>query len=228
MNKYKKDMWKFIAVAVAFLILIICYFFFNKSTDNYNNLKIDSSKELVYTESQTQYDYYYQYKPYLNIKDEIGILVNNDIDEFMGYFNSNNIGITYEYDLSGKVLSLIIKVEDHSYAESATILYFRSYNINLGTLELLDNDTLFDYFDITSEDADIMLDNQIENYYNTLVENNLIKSCNYECFLTTRHFVEGLENISYFVKDSKLYAYVPYTYMSLNAENGMVYDFEIA
>ena len=230
MNKYKKNMSKYIAVAVVFIIIIVGYFFYNKSEDNYNNLKADSSKELVYTESQTQHDFYYQYKPVLNLKDEVGVLVNKDIDEFMGYFNNDNIGVTYESDLSGKVLSLVIKVEDHSYAESATVLYFRSYNINLDNLELLSDEVLFSYFDLNSEDVNILLDNGIENYYNSLVDSNLLKTsnCNYNCFITSRNFADALKNVSYYVRDGKLIAFVPYTYLSLNAEDAMTYEFELA
>ena len=165
MNKYKKNIGKFIFIVVICLIVFIGYFIFNKSRENYNYLKIDKSKNLVYTESKTQHGNYNQYKPYVNIKGELGTAINENISEYIEFFNNDNICITYDTDLNGKVLSLVIKVEDYSYAEYAAILYFRSYNIKLDTLELLSNETLLSYFEVDEAYVQSKLNEKIEEFY---------------------------------------------------------------
>ena len=229
MNKYRKNKKKFIIIVVVSIIIIISYAIINKYYSNYNNVKKDKTKYLVYTESKKQFDSYYQYKPYVNLKGEFGELINNDINNYIDNFNNNNICITYEYDLNGKILSLVIIVEDHSYVESAAILYFKSYNIDLDKFEIVTDDELLKYFDISYNDAIGILNNKIEDYYNSLVQEGLIVSskCNYSCFLSTRNFNDVENKEVYFIRDGKLVIFKPYTYMSLSDDSKKKYDFEI-
>ena len=228
MNKYKKYTGTFIAIVVIFIIVMISYFLFDRNTNNFNNLKEDQSKDLVYTESETQYGYYYQYKPYVNIKGELGYVINNDIETYMSNFHSSNIGVTYDADLSGKVLSIILKVEDYSFVEGAAILYFRSYNINLDTEEILSNEALFSYFDLTTKDVEGILNYQIEQYYYLLSQEGKVDGrCDYDCFLESRDFTSGIDDVEFYVKDGKLIAYKPFTYMSNNLEEEKEYGFNI-
>ena len=228
MKKKKNNVTKYIIAIIVLLILVFSYYFYNKSHDNYNNIKINKSEYLVYTESEKQYGNYNQYKPHLNIKGELGTTINNNIDEYISNFEKNNICITYEYDLNGKILSLVIKVEDYSFVENAAILYFRSYNINLDTQELLSKDKVLNLFNTNSSDVEIKLNNKIEEYYNELVNKNIIntKECNYSCFKKSRNFEENMEDAEYFVRDGKLVVFKPYVYM-INENSKIKYDFEI-
>ena len=108
MNKYKKNKYLFYFFVVLTLVLLICYAFYRKNLDNFNNYKIEKEKDLVYTKSKKNYDFYKQYKPFVNVKGELGDVVNKDIDNYMSNFKEDNIGATYEYSLSGEILSLII------------------------------------------------------------------------------------------------------------------------
>lgn len=231
MNKYKKNKYLFYFFVVLTLVLLICYAFYRKNLDNFNNYKIEKEKNLVYTKSKKNYDFYKQYKPFVNIKGELGDVVNKDIDNYMSNFKEDNIGATYEYSLSGEILSLIIKVEDHSYVESATIYYYRSYNINLKTSEIIDNDKLFSYYDINNEQALNVLNKKIEEYYNKSVDEGYVDSdnCNYNCFLEGRFLTEDMDDVEYYVKDGKLYAYKPFTFVSIDGStDGIVYRYLIA
>ena len=228
MKKKKYNITKFIIAVVIILILIFGYYFYNKSQDNYNSLKIDKSEYLVFTASEKQFGNYNQYKPHLNIKGNLGTTINNNIDEFISNFEKNNICITYEYDLNGKILSLIIKIEDYSYVESAAILYFRSYNINLDKQELLTKDQVLNLFDTDTSDVETKLNSKIEEYYNELVKENIInnKECNYSCFKKSRNFEEDMSDAEYFIRDGKLIVFKPYVYM-INENSKIKYDFEI-
>lgn len=230
MKKFLKKKEYFYIGVFVMILFIVCYAFYNFNySKDYNLLKLDSSKHLIYTLSQTQYDNYYQYTPYVNLRGEVGEIVNEDIQSFLSSFQKDNICITYESDLSGKVLSLVLKVEDHSYAESATIYYFRSYNINLDTQELLPDEVLFSYFELTKEDVEHFMNSRIEEHYYQLIQEGVFDSrnCNYDCFLESRDFSEGIEDASYFVRDGKLVVFKPYTNISFSSQSGDIYDFEI-
>ena len=229
MTKKKETIIKFSILVITSLLVIAIYAIYNYSTKNYNYLKINKSKHLVYTKSKKQYDYYYQYKPFLNIKGEVGTVINNDIEEYMNLYNKNNIGIKYQYNVSGNILSLGLIVEDHSYAESATVFYFRSYNINLKTLEILSNDTILNYYNLNDVYIEQLLDQKQEEYYNELVEKEIInsKECNYSCFKKRYRFTDGLEDVFYYINDSKLEAYKPYVYYSKEQEDYIIYSFKL-
>ena len=54
-------------------------------------------------------------------------------------------------------------------------------------------------------------------------------TCNYTCFLDSRGFQDGLEDVSFFIRDGKLIAFKPYTFLSPNSSlDTVVHDFEIA
>jgi len=219
MNRYKRSFFKHICLVIVFFVIIIGYYCYNKSRENYNYLKIDRSKNLVYTFSKTKADGYYQYKPYVNIKGDFGTLINNNIDEFINEYSKDNFCITYDTDLNGKVLSLVIKVEDYGYLESSIVLYFKSYNIDLDSLELLSNDNLLNYFDMNISDVENKLDKKINDYYSNFLEKGFINSdCDYSCFLRNQNIDMGIDNLEYFVRDGKLVVYKPFTYRIYDSE----------
>ena len=228
MNKYKKNLPKFIIIVILALAFLIYYGLSNKLTDNYNYLKEDKSKYLVYTKTKSIADSYYQYIPYVNLKGELGTLINNDIETYLTNFKKNNICITYESDLNGKILSLVIKIEDHSYVESASITYFKSYNINLGTKEVIDNDTILNYFEITNEEVQTKLNEKIEEQYKYLKSNNLIATnCNYSCFIKSSELNNNLDDAQFFIRDGQLIVFKPYTYISTSSDENTLFDFQI-
>lgn len=231
MNKEKRDKYLFYLFAAIAIGLLIYYAFYMKSLSDYNNHKIDKNENLVYTKSKKTFGFYKQYKPYLNIKGELGKVVNKDIDDYMNNFKVDNIGSTYEYDISGNTLSLVIKIEDHSYVESATIYYFRTYNINLKTLEIIDNEKLLSFYDINENDVESILSKKIEDYYNKLDNESYIdsKNCDLDCFLDGRFLEQGISDVEYYIKNGKLYAYKPFNFVSIDgSKDGIVYKYQIA
>lgn len=226
MKKTKILFFLFVFLTIALLLI---YYFININSKNYDNLKIDSSKEIIYTDYINQAGDYYQYIPTLNIKNRLGTEINQNIQEFVKQFEKKKIGITYEYNLNGEVLSLVIKVHDHSYAESATILSFQAYNIDLKNIEIVSNNTLFQYFNINENDIQNSLSNGFINYYEKLVKEDIIDSnqCDYNCFINGREFNIDLQDVQYYVRDGKLIAFKPYISFSYHEESEQIYDFEI-
>ena len=231
MKRLKKNKNKIlIGVGIA-ILFVIGYALLRNYYTNYNYLKMNSSQFLVYTSSQTESGSYYQYKPTFNLKGELGTVLNQDIDHYLSNFTDEEIGITYEADLNGKVLSMIIKVEDHGYADSATVLSFRSYHVHLENREILSNETILRYFDLTTADAERIINQKIKAYYQELVNEDTINpnTCDYQCFLKSRDFTEDMEDVEYFIRDGKLIAFKPYIDMvSVDAAERSIHDFEIA
>ena len=228
MKKRKQKVRKVIIIASVMILFLIGYHYYRTQKNNYNLIKINRSEYLVYTEKETQYGNYNQYKPFLNIKGETGTLINQDITSYLSNFEKENICVTYDYDINGKVLSLILKVEDYSYVESAAVLYFRSYHVRLDTLDILSNEDILEFFDMNQESFNSILNQKIEEYYYGLVNQNLINAnqCDFSCFLEARDFTNGIEDVELFVKDGKLVAFKPYIFMVEDAEE-VHYSFEI-
>lgn len=230
--KNKKDQNKFILLCVFLAVAIVFLIYYgvkNINSNGYDYLKENKSKKLVYTKQKLESGNYYQYVPYLNIDDDLGTLVNNNIDEYINSFEHNNTSITYEYNVSGKVLSLIIKVEDHSIASSSALLYFNSYNINLEKEELLSSDQIIKYFDTTEEEVETVLNSQIEEYYYELVEDNIVneRTCNYNCFLKSRNYTNNIDDVAYYIKEGKLIAYKPHIFIALSDKDKIKYSFTL-
>ena len=227
MKRIKKNPSIFYIGVGVFIIFILGYYFYMRSHNSYDSLKVDSSQPFVYTISEDQKGYYFQYKPYVNLKGELGDYCNQDIESFFQAFNQNNISITYESSLNGKILSIIMKVGNYGYAESAVIYQFRSYHINLDTLEILDNDKVLSYFNLTSTQVQEIMDQKLKEFYEELVESKEIngRTCNYQCFLKGKQITSDLEDVEYFIRDAKLYAYKPYVHISQNDLS--LHEFEI-
>lgn len=229
MNNRKSGLIFIISVFVV-VILLIVYGFNYKNNDNFNYKKIDKSKYLIYTVEKRNSGDYHQFIPFINVVGDNVKLINDNIAEYIESFTNENTCITYEYSLSGNVLSLIIKVEDHSYADSANVLYFRSYNYNIRQDSLLSNEEVLGYFDITVNDALDRFNSKLNEYYNNLKSNNLISSynCDFNCFCNSRGFTKTLDDAEFFVKEGKLFVYKPYTFIQFDSDEEITYGFQVA
>ena len=232
MKKNKKKLIrKYICIVTLFLFIVGAYYFYNKSRINYKYLKVEKSLNLVYTVSEKKINNYMQFKPYVNLKGELGSVINQNIDEYFNAFSDGYFNITYDTDLNGKILSLIIKVEDYSIdLNSSSVLYFRSYNIDLDSLELLSSEKILSYFDLNQNDAEKLLNEKISDYYSKLLNDGKIGyECNYSCFLKERDFSDGINDVEYYVKDGKLVLFKPYIYVAYDGyDSNNDYGFEIA
>lgn len=220
-----------ILVSVFLIVTLIVYGIIKANNRNYNNLKIDKTKYIVYTKESNEASYYVQDIPYINIKGKSIEIINNDINTYLDNFKKDNIDIYYEYNINGKILSLILIVKDHSKIESATLTYFRSYNINIDTLELLSNKVVLNYFNLTEQDVSVKIENDLKEYYSNLVSNSIIKEkeCNYDCFLGNRdiksnNYIDGVE---YFIRNGQLIAFKPIVFIPFYDEEEMNYEFII-
>ena len=131
-----------ISLCILSIILLVILYIYQNRRDNYTSIKQDKNKYLVYEKTNIQDNDYPKYVPYINIKSTNIDIVNKDIDDITKkYLDSEKASITYEYDINGIILSVVIIILDDKIDYNPEIL-FRTYNINLDTLELISNESL--------------------------------------------------------------------------------------
>ena len=219
-----------IIVSLLLIASLVFYGIIKVNSRNFNDKKIDKTKYIVYTKETRNKEYYIQDIPVINLKGETINVINNDIETYLEEFNKENIEISYEYNINGIVLSLVLKVEDHSLADKATITNFRSYNIKMNSLELLSNYSVLSYFNITEEEVSKVIENDLKNYYEELVNNKNINrnECNYECFISNRDISSNyLKDTNYYIRDGKLIVFKPTTFIPLYEKEERIDEFEI-
>lgn len=216
-----------IMIAIFLITLIIAYAISNNNSKDFNNIKKDKSKYLVYTGYNKANTTNYKVSvPYVNINSEIAEAINEDITKFADPFvRSKKSAVNYEYDVNGIILSLVVKAVDYG-TEYAPKVYFRTYNFNLDTLELLDNSVLLDYYGVTEQDVELKIENQFKTFYQEELQQKYFapNECNYECFLNYRNITSYLSDINYYVKEGKLIVYKPFVFFSIFGEEDFFKD----
>ena len=227
-KRISKDTKKILAICVSIFLIIflIAYAYVSKQNDNYNDIKADKKHFIIYSKYTKTNTNYPIYVPYVNIKGDVFKKVNEDIDLFLGDFiRTKRCTVLYEYDISGVILSLVVKVVDSS-TEYAPRAYFRSYNINLSTLEVISNEALLDFFQVDSMSIEALITNQFKYYYQDLVEKQYYQydECTYECFLKHRGVENYMDEVAYYVRSGDLIAYQPFTFNSMFGEEDYFKD----
>lgn len=215
-----------ICLTIFIIIFLIVYVFIRGKDDNYNEIKADKGKYLIYTKYKKINTNYPKHVPYINIKGDVISQVNEDIDLFADDFKKvNRCILSYEYDISGVILSVVLKAVNYN-IEYAPEVYFRSYNINLSTLEVISDEALLDYFETNTANVESMIENKFKYFYQEIVKDNYyqVDECNYECFLNYRNVQNYMDNVSYYVKDGDLIAYKPFIFFSIFGEEDYFED----
>lgn len=221
-SRVSKDTKKIliICISIFLVIFLIVYAYVSRKNDNYNNIKADKKHFIIYSKYEKTNTSYPIYVPYVNIKGEAFKQVNSDIDLFLGDFiRAKRCTVLYEYDINGVILSLVVKVVD-SNTEYAPRAYFRSYNINLSTLEVISDEALLDFFQIDLTSVESLITNQFKHFYQDLVEEQYYQydECTYDCFLNQRGVDNYMDDVVYYVKNGDLIAYKPFTFHSIFGE----------
>ena len=193
-------------------IIFICIgiFYALKNNDsNYDKKLIDQNYDYVFTYSEINTGRFTKQVPHININISS---INDEIDSFViDYLNKDDNIITYDYAVTNNVLSIVIRIISFT-SENAPINYFKTFNINLDTLELISSKDLLSAFDVTEEFVQKKIEEQFKDYYYDLVfEEEVNESkCNLECFIERRGFFGYMQDINYYVDDGKLIVYKPF------------------
>lgn len=221
-------------IVIVIAIIIVITFIQKKSTENYNDIKLEKGNYLVYTKYEDKSTKYTKEVPYVNLKADIFKQVNSDILLFCNdYMQKDKSIITYEYDINGIILSLVIKVinNETTYAPEP---YFRTYNINLETQEVISDDAILQLYGVTKDNVKNKIQRKNQEYYSELIKQGYYSSseCSYDCYLRYRGITGYLEHVSYYIRDGKLIAFKTFIAHSIFGEeeyfNDKSFEFEIA
>ena len=209
-----------IGLGVLLVILIVVFFYIRKQYNNLNYIKEDKNNFIVYTFKSTKKKEYTKDIPYVNIKKSIGKEINKDIVNFTKEcYEKEMCTVTYEYDVTNKVLSLLVKKIDYD-VDFGPAMSSKSYNLDLKTLKLIEDVKLLELFETNETNVEKIIEEKLESYYDEILDLEYYdeRECNYECFLKYRDIDNYLDNVSYYIKEGKLYAYKSYTYYSVFGE----------
>lgn len=192
----KKDLMLFLVLSVVSILLIIIYYAYS-SGDPYNKVKIDKRLEIIYP----VYEKDNYIVPAININDENINIINQEIvNKANTYLSKKGSSISYNYSISGEVISLAIQyVELDKYERP--IVSFETYNINVLKKHVLTDEEILSKLSVSEDEIYNIVSSKFGEFYNDEVNKKILDGeCNYECFL----FMRGIENENY-TEDRKLY-----------------------
>jgi len=222
-SKNKLNQSILIAIVVFLIVLIIANSIVKNNNSNFNNIKINKSNYLVYDKYNNNDSKYPKVIPMVNINSKSVEAVNKDINLFISDFiNIKNCIIKYDYDINGIILSVVVKIIDYEPEEdTGPKAYFRTYNINLETTSALSDESILQFYGIESEQeiADA-IKTKFEEHYVTEAKEGFIEAafCDFDCYIENRGITSYLENVGYYIKGGKLYAFRPFNFYSIYGE----------
>lgn len=221
-RKNLEDMKKYLPAAIGTILIValILYNYYIENYQNYNYIKKDKSQSLVYMKYNNNSEKYPIQVPYINIDSEQIDAVNDEIDRLIqSYVQKEKNVITYEYDINGIILSLVIKMINNNTGYAPTIS-FKTYNINLDRQIIVLDQDLLELYQVNTQDVEEKIKETFEAHYLNEVEQGYLipQECDYTCFLEYREVENYLENVQYFVKKGQLIAYKPFIAHSIYGE----------
>ena len=209
-----------IGVAIVLIVFVTLVYYFKNKNVGYSDLKEDSTKAFVYTINSEKNDTYFMNVPYVNIQGAVAKEVNEDVDSFAAEFSNNEkIMLSYEYDINGRILSLLVKCVDYD-VKYVPKVYFRTYNIDLENQKLLSDEELLSIYNITTTDVSNFIEKKFTYWYKDVVKQGYVeeKECDYICFLEYREVEDYLDDVVYYVERGNLVAYKPFVFYSIFGE----------
>lgn len=219
-NKINSEKNKIIILIVILVLAIIYIIYHYTVRDNtFDKYKNDKSKNIVFS--------VYKDKdinvPNINLKGLAIDEINNNIVYKANEFLKGKNKITYNFDINGKILSLVIQYVDYYDEGGYPIITCDVYNINFYESRVLDNAQMLSLYNITEDDVKPIVQSRFGEFYNELKEKNFYHGeCNYDCFLSLRGIKNGnyMADINYYIKSGNLYALKTFNiYSALNEED---------
>lgn len=215
----KRFLYIVITIIVIF-IFIMTYYYASGTNNSYSKYKIDKSKKIVYT-------IYNQDKiivPTINVKGKNIEKINNKIiDKANKYISTDNRVINYDYDISGKILSLAIQYADYNEKDRSPKITYDVYNIDLEEKKALSNKEVLNIYEVNENDVKGIVESKFGEYYTTVLNKEYMSEdkCDYECFLYFRGIIyeQYMKEAYYYIKDGDLYVIRPFNIFSYYDED---------
>ena len=218
--KNKKIAIPLIGIITFFLVTFNIYFYINRSTLNTDYYSIKENNSLiVYPRYTRTYKDITTIVPYINLKKDIIGNLNEEILTLSNSYLSNiNNVITYDYKISGDILSVVLQI--NCYDQALPQVIFRTYNINLKEKKILDENAILDLYGIDKSFVANKIKERFEYFFKDEREKKIFdEECDYKCFLYMRRIENYTDNIYYYIDSAKLYVYKEFnTYSIYNEE----------
>ena len=192
-------------IVIAITVFSIVYYF-TRGNNSFNKYKVDQTKKIVYS----VYDSGKTSVPAININNKDVLKLNDEIiDKANKFLSKDKNTITFDYDISGKILSLVIEYINYHHKSGYPYIEYDVYNINYETGKILSNDDILNLYKVNEDEVSSIIESKFGEYYNDLVEKKYINSdkCDYLCFLYLKGIinVNYMENYHYYIKNGNLY-----------------------
>ena len=161
--------------------------------------------------------------PIINIENENISQINNDIENYyQDYLTKFTAGFRYEFSVSDYILSIVIHSKQRYVDAEYYDIHYKTYNINLKTLELMTDEDLFKEFDIEEDELRYFITYKFVNYYNDLIKEKYFtkKECDFNCFIESKNIVDFMSDNYYYVRKGQLELYKSFNiYTQYHEEN---------
>ena len=135
------------------------------------------------------------------------------IDDFLINLESNlkekNIDFVSEKAKNKDIYSILVVMEDSD--EDIKSNNYLSYNINIKTKKVMNNEEVANSFGYSLDDIFKAINKRLEDLYQDEKKEGFVEKneCDFECYKSYYRGIENIEDIySLYVKDNKLYIYV--------------------
>ncbi len=204
-----------LVLSVFSIFIILFYQVYRGSRENFNYIKEDKKEYLIYT----RYNQNNKEVPYINVASESVSAANNSILDYCNNFiNNDEANVSYQYNLNGNYLSLVIRVIDNS--SGIPKIFFKTYNVDLKKKAIMSAVDLLNYFNVNEDIVYARVYNKFLDMYNEEVEQGFLEKdlCDFDCYVKLRGVDNISDNLSYYIKNGKLIAFKPFTYVSIYRE----------
>lgn len=220
-NKTKNQKIVYIISSIILVLIILGgIYIYQNNNKNYDGIKKDVNKDLVYTRFKRNIEGSKTEVPIINIDSKDVDNINTEIVATMNEFLKEEYNVSdYEYSINKNILSIVLVMINND-TETTPKLSFKTYNINLKTLKKITNKELLNIYNTNDIEVSVSIKQQFQEYYNEELSLGYINKneCDYECFISLRGIEDYIDKVEYYVDDNKLYAYKEFNPYSIYEE----------
>lgn len=212
---------KIIAMIIGLgLLTILIIFLYHLSNKNYENAKIDSTKNYIYARDSV-YSGQYKNIPYINVKGDTAAKYNDEILQIEQEFASvpdNRIG--FVFNKSNEILSLSIKIVYYDKDYPQPIVTFKTYILNLKTKKAYTKKQIYEDYGVNDALIEKSIEKKFKKMYRDVVKKGYVDSneCDYECFLKWRNVDNYLDDVELYIEYNDLIVFKGFATESIFGE----------
>ena len=215
-------------IAIILLIVSIILLFLNNGiSKDYQDLKINKSKNYVYTKYKNTSNE--AYVPKINVKINNIDSINAEIEQLTkSYLTSTNSlkTVTYRYNLWQDYLSVVLMFRDENSSNELTYS-FKTYVISLKEERVLSDSEAMEVFNISSDTVGKKLASLMYGKYLDEIDKGYFtkSECDFKCYITNREITSYLDGNNYYIENAKLVVYKSFNaYGKFHEENYFTRD----